>query len=99
MIATLIARSSFVEDLSVIATFLICRRLEGDSYVPHLYLRVIATFLICRRLEGDSYVPPLYRVLEGDSYVPLLFDGYTYVLICLNGERSSFDYVPLLSET
>ena len=32
------------------------RRLEGDSYVPHLSfvedLREIATFLICRRLEG-----------------------------------------------
>ena len=60
----------------MIATFLICRRLEGDSYVrsfvedlrvdsyvPHLskILRVIATFLICRRLEGDSYVPHLSK--------------------------------------
>ena len=29
-------RSSFVEDFRVIATFLFCRILEGDSYVPHL---------------------------------------------------------------
>ena len=60
----------------MIATFLICRVLEGDSYVPHLIeglmgdsygssfvedLRVIATFLFCRRLVGDSYVPHLSK--------------------------------------
>ena len=45
----------------VIATFVICRRLEDDSYVPLEDLRVKATFLICRRLEGDSYVPHLSK--------------------------------------
>ena len=51
----------------MVATYLICRRLEGDSdrsfvevlegdsYVPHF---------ICRRLEGDRYVPHLSKDLR-----------------------------------
>ena len=44
-------RSSFVEDFRVIATFLFCRILEGDSYVLSFVIPTFVedlTFLFCR---------------------------------------------------
>ena len=47
----------------MIATFLICRRLEGEDLrvIFDEDLMVIPTFVICRRLESDSYVPHLSK--------------------------------------
>ena len=83
----------------MVATVLICRRLEGDSYVPHFVvgdsyedLRMIATFLFCRRLEGESYVPHLSKTC--------LWVVATFLICRLEGEGSSWvvGYGPHLSK-